>query len=220
MPINERHFQTELSNLKKHLLSVGKLALSELARSLDALNDRNPELAQQVRASDAVLDAREVKVEEACLRLLALHQPLAQDLRYITSAIKINALIERTGDTAVKIADRAIFLSERPPLPLELDIKSVGQRVLEMFDRALQSFVNLDELEANQVMDMDAEVDHAYRHYTIRLITCMEQHPDQVETGLQMTHLMRHLERAADRAVDIAHQVLYILSGDISRHED
>src|SRR5690606_11439155 len=101
----------------------------------------------------------EVRVEEECLRIIALHQPVAQDLRYVTSALKINQLIENTGDTAVRIANRAEFLALRPPLPIEVDAAGTGARVVEMFDRALQAFVNLDELAAHEVRDMDQAVD-------------------------------------------------------------
>jgi phosphate transport system protein len=216
----EVQVERELEHLKKNLLHVGKLALSELTRAMQAYADRNPELARQVIATDKVLDAREVKVEEECLRIMALHQPLAQDLRYVTSALKINQLIENTGDTAVRIAKRAEFLALRPPLPIDIDVIGPGDRVIEMLDLALQSFVDLDELKAREVIDMDQAVDNAYRNATSRLIELMEQHSDQVETALQTMNVMRHLERAADRAADIAEQVLYILTGDIARHTE
>ncbi|MBX3459922.1 MAG: phosphate signaling complex protein PhoU [Planctomycetes bacterium] len=220
MPAQAHHLARELENLKKNLLHVGKLALSELSRAMEAYNTRDVEMARSVAASDKDLDAKEVRVEEECLRIIALHQPVAQDLRYLTSALKINQLIENTGDTAVNIAKRAEFLAKRPPLPIEIDITGTGARVVEMFDRALQSFVNLDELAAHEVIDMDSAVDTVYRSATQRLIGVMEQHSNQVEAALQTMNLMRHLERAADRATDIAEQVLYILTGDIVRHSD
>lgn len=220
MPTHSHHLARELEQLKKNLLHVGKLALSELSRAMESYNTRDVPLAEGVAAADKDLDAKEVRVEEECLRIIALHQPVAQDLRYLTSALKINQLIENTGDTAVSIAKRAKFLATRPPLPIDVDVAATGARVVEMFDRALQAFVNLDELGAHEVIDMDAAVDTAYRHTTQRLITVMEQHSHQVETALQTMNLMRHLERAADRATDIANQVLYILTGDIVRHMD
>ncbi|MCC6464012.1 MAG: phosphate signaling complex protein PhoU [Planctomycetes bacterium] len=218
MPSQVSHLRRDMEALKKNLLFVGKLALTELSKALDAYVKRDVVLAQEVAEADRQLDAREVRVEEDCLRVIALNQPVAQDLRYLISAIKINGLIENTGDTAVQISRRAAFLATRPPLPVELDVAPVGKRVVEMFDRALQAFVNLDELEAHHVVDMDPEVDQAYRSMTNKLIGVMEQHSDMVETALQTMHLVRHLERGADRATDIAQQVLYILSGDIVRH--
>lgn len=220
MPNQLSHLRRDLENLKRNLLFVGKLALAELSKALEAYGKRDVNLAQEVADSDKLLDQREVRVEEECLRIIALNQPVAQDLRYLISAIKINGLIENTGDTAVQISRRAAFLATRPPLPLELDIQPTGARVITMFDQALQAFVNLDELEAHRVVDMDAEVDASYRANTNKLITVMEQHSDMVETALQTMHLVRHLERAADRATDIAQQVLYILSGDIVRHRN
>jgi phosphate transport system protein len=220
MPTPSHHLVRELEALKRNLLHVGKLALEELSKALEACRLRDPELAAEVAAADKVLDAREVRVEEECLRIIALHQPVAQDLRYVASALKINQLIENTGDTAVNIAKRAQFLASRPPLPVEVDVAGTGSRVVEMFDRALQSFVNLDAAAARQVIEMDNEVDNTYRHVTSKMIEVMERHSDQVEVALNTMHLVRHLERAADRATDIAEQVLYILSGDISRHTE
>lgn len=218
MPANGNHLARELETLKRSLLHVGKLALDELSRALESYRNRDASMANEVTAADKELDAKEVRVEEECLRIIALHQPVAQDLRYLASALKINQLIENTGDTAVNIAKRAQFLASRPPLPIEVDITGTGARVVAMFDGALRAFVGLDELAAHEVIEMDNEVDAAYRNATTKLIAIMEAHGDQVETALNTMHLMRHLERAADRATDIASQVLYILSGDIVRH--
>lgn len=218
MPTQVSHLRRDLESLKQNLLYVGKLALAELSKAVESYDKRDVNLAQEVADSDKLLDQREVRVEEECLRIIALNQPVAQDLRYLISAIKINGLIENTGDTAVQISRRAAFLATRPPLPIEIDIGPVGARVIEMFDHALKAFVNLDEFEAHQVIDMDADVDKAYRSNTNKLISLMEQHSNLVEVALQTMHLVRHMERAADRASDIAQQVLYILSGDIVRH--
>ena len=220
MPGHAHHMVRELETLKRNLLHVGKLALEELSKALESYRSRSVELASEVSAADKVLDAKEVRVEEECLRIIALHQPVAQDLRYVASALKINQLIETTGDTAVNIAKRSKFLATRPPLPIDVDIAGVGVRVVDMFDRALQAFVQLDELGAHEVIEMDNEVDAAYRNITSKMIEVMEQHSDQVEVALNTMHLVRHLERAADRASDIASQVLYILSGDIARHSE
>lgn len=220
MPAQANSLARGLEALKRNLLHVGKLALEELSKAIEAYRTRDIELAREVTQADKVLDAKEVRVEEECLRLIALHQPVAQDLRYLASALKINQLIENTGDTAVNIAKRVEFLSTRPPLPVEVNIPSTGTRVVEMFDRALQAFVQLDELGAHEVIDMDNAVDVAYRADTAKMIEVMEQHSDQVEVALNTMHLARHLERAADRASDIAEQVLYILTGDIVRHVD
>jgi phosphate transport system protein len=220
MPAQANSLARGLEALKRNLLLVGKLALEELSKALEAYRARSVEMAREVAQADKVLDAREVRVEEECLRLIALHQPVAQDLRYLASVLKINQLVENTGDTAVSIARRAEFLATRPPLAVSVNIAQTGARVVEMFDKALQSFVQLDELGAHEVIEMDNAVDVAYRTDTAKMIEVMEQHSDQVEVALNTMHLARHLERAADRAVDIAQQVLYILTGDIARHTD
>jgi phosphate transport system protein len=218
MPANANPVARELEALKRNLLHVGKLALDELSKALDAFRKRDANLALEVTAADKELDAREVRIEEECLRIIALYQPVAQDLRYVASALKINQLIENTGDTAVNIAKRASFLAARPPLAIELDITGTGDRVIAMFDGALRAFVQLDELGAHEVIEMDNEVDVVYRNATAKLISYMETHGSEVEIALNTMHLIRHLERAADRATDIASQVLYILTGDIVRH--
>lgn len=220
MPTRNSPLARELDQLKKNLLHVGKLALAELSKAVEAYTQRNVELAREVAPADKILDEKEVRVEEECLRIIALHQPVAMDLRYLTSVLKINQLIENTGDTAVRIALRAEFLATRPPLPIEIDIAGTGAHVIEMFDKALQAFVKLDEGAVQEVVDMDNFVDNAYHSVTARLIEVMEAHSNQVETALQTMNLIRHLERAADRATDIANQVLYILTGDIARHTD
>lgn len=220
MPAQAHLLARGLDTLKRNLLHVGKLALDELSKALESYLKRDIAMAREVAQADKILDAKEVRVEEECLRLIALHQPVAQDLRYLASALKINQLIENTGDTAVNIAKRAEFLATRPPLPVDTNIPTTGPRVIEMFDRALQAFVQLDELGAHEVIDMDNAVDVAYRADTAKMIEVMEQYSDQVEVALNTMHLARHLERAADRASDIAEQVLYILTGDIARHTD
>ncbi|MBZ0136210.1 MAG: phosphate signaling complex protein PhoU [Planctomycetes bacterium] len=220
MPAQANNLARGLEGLKRNLLHVGKLALEELTKALESYRARDIAMAREVAQTDKILDAKEVRVEEECLRIIALHQPVAQDLRYLASALKINQLIENTGDTAVNIARRAEYLATRPPLPVEVNIPTTGLRVIEMFDRALQAFVQLDELGAHEVIDMDNAVDVAYRADTAKMIEVMEQHSDQIEVALNTMHLARHLERAADRAADIAEQVLYILTGDIARHTD
>ncbi len=214
----ERHFTRELELLKRDMLSAGALALSALRKALTALAKRDIELANQVIEADRVLDDREMRVEEECLKLLALYQPVAGDLRFVASVIKINSMVERIGDVAGNIARRARYLAKRPPLAVDIDFVTVGNRVVDMLDKALQAFIELSGETSSEVLSMDAEVDTAYRRINKQLIEFMTYHPDRVEDGVQTMNLARHLERAADRATDIAHQVLYILNGVIHRH--
>ncbi len=209
----ERHFTRELELLKRDMLNTGALALAAIRKAITALTKRDPELAQQVIEADQPLHARELRVEEECLKLLALYQPVASDLRFVTSVIKINSTIERTGDVASNIARRVKYLAKRPPLNVDLDYEGIGKNVVEMLDKALQAFIELSSEKANVVLSMDAEVDDAYRRMNRQLIEFIKFHPDQVEDALQAMNLCRHLERAADRATDIAEQVIYIVSG-------
>ena len=211
----ERHFTRELELLKRDMLNTGALALAAIRKAITALTKRDPELAQQVIDADRPLHDRELRVEEECLKLLALYQPVASDLRFVTSVIKINSTIERTGDVAANIARRVKNLAKRPPLNVELDYETIGKNVVDMLDKALQSFVELSVDKAQEVLSMDTLVDQAYRKMNKKLIEFIKFHPDQVEDALQAMNLCRHLERAADRATDVAEQVIYIVSGKI-----
>lgn len=213
----ERHFNRELELLKRDMLNTGALALSAIRKAISALTKRDFELAQQVIDADRPLHDRELRVEEECLKLLALYQPVASDLRFITSVIKINSTIERTGDVATNIARRVKYLAKRPPLNVDLDYESIGKNVVDMLDKALQAFIELSVDKANEVLLMDTQVDQAYRKMNKQLIEFIRYHPDQVEDALQSMNLCRHLERAADRATDIAEQVIYIVTGRIQR---
>lgn len=218
MPMQGNQLQRDMEILKKSLAHVGNLALTELNKSIQALTTRDIELAREVNKIDDVLDASEVKLEQQCLSVLARHQPVAQDLRYLTSVLKINQLIENSGDTAKRIAKRAEYLAQRPPLQVEFDITTMAQRVVMMFDQSLRAFLALDRNVSRDVIDMDEEVDRKYRKYTDSLVAYIEANPEQTEESVQLMNIVRHLERAADRAVDIAEQVVYILTGDIIRH--
>jgi phosphate transport system protein len=211
----ERHFTRELEILKRDMLNTGSLALSAIRKAITALTKRDPELAQQVIDADKPLHVRELRVEEECLKLLALYQPVASDLRFITSVIKINSTIERTGDVAANIARRVKNLAKRPPLNVDLDYEGIGKNVVDMLDKALQSFIELSEEKAGEVLRMDELVDQAYRRMNKKLIEFIKLHADQVEDALQAMNLCRHLERAADRATDIAEQVIYIRTGSL-----
>lgn len=166
----ERHFTRELELLKRDMLNTGALALAAIRKAISALTRRDADLAQQVIEADRPLHDRELRVEEECLKLLALYQPVASDLRFITSVIKINSTIERTGDVAANIARRVRYLSKRPPLNIELDFEGIGRNVINMLDRALQAFIELSADKANELLDMDAEVDEAYRRMNKQLI--------------------------------------------------
>ncbi len=216
--MQQNQLQRDMEILKKNLAHVGKLALTELSKSIQALSDRNVNMSDEVEKIDSALDASEVKLEQLCLSVLARHQPVAQDLRYLTSVLKINQLIENTGDTAGRIAKRAEYLAQRPPLLVDFDINSMARRVVMMFDHSLKAFLGLDRGVSRDVIEMDEEVDRKYRKYTDALVAYIEANPEQTEEAVQLMNIVRHLERGADRAVDIAEQVVYILTGDIMRH--
>lgn len=218
MVMQQNQLQRDMEVLKKNLAHVGKLALTELRKSIQSLSDRNVDLTSEIDKIDDALDASEVKLEQLCLSVLARHQPVAQDLRYLTSILKINQLIENTGDTAGRIAKRAEYLAQRPPLLVDFDINSMAQRMVLMFDQSLKAFLGLDRGISRDVIEMDEEIDRKYRKYTDALVVYIGANPEQTEEAVELMNIVRHLERGADRAVDIAEQVVYILTGDIMRH--
>jgi len=157
-----KHLQRDLDELRKHLLEVGALVEEATNRAMTALTHRRTDLAAEVLAADDEIDVREVRIEEECLKILALHQPVAADLRFVIAALKVNNDLERMGDQAVNIAERAIYLAERPPLDVPLNIERMAEVVSKMVRVSLDAVVNLGVALARSVGTMDDEVDQIH----------------------------------------------------------
>ncbi len=216
MPI---HLTRDLNKLKQALLGVGALVEEAINRSLRALKERRPELARLVMEGDAIIDQREVEVEEECLKILALHQPVANDLRFIITALKVNNDLERMGDLAVNIAERTAYLATHEPLTLEVDVTEMADAVREMARMALNALIEQDVQLAREVLERDDAVDDMNRQMFKVLQARMAAEPATMERGLHLLSVSRYLERIADLATNIAEDIVFLVEGELIRHQ-
>lgn len=212
------HLMRELDKLKRLIVELSALVEENQQQALRALERRDAALARHVMEKDAAVDQAEVEVEEECLKILALYQPVAVDLRFIVAVLKINSDLERIGDLAVNMAERAVALAELPPPDVPLDFGGMADKASRMVRNALDSLVNLDLDLARTVREADDEVDEMNREMYVRIRAALAKHPDHAESLLHLLSSSRHLERIADHATNIAEDVMYMIEGDIVRH--
>jgi phosphate transport system protein len=213
-----KHLQRDLDNLQRDLLALASSVEEAIHKSIQSLQQRHTAIARQVIDGDSIIDAEENHVEEECLKLLALHQPVAIDLRRIASCLKINTELERMADLAEDIAERALHLSKLPPIPVPSKLQRMTDLTTSMVRQSLDAFVNLDARLARIVCRLDDEVDRYNSAIIDEIITTMRQAPEMVEPGLSFFSATRHLERIADHATNIAEDVVYLVEGEIIRH--
>jgi len=213
------HLFREIENLKREILTLGAMAETALREAVAAIDNRDEDAAQTVIANDTKLDDMEVQIEEDCLKTLALHQPVATDLRFIVAVLKINSDLERVGDLAVNVAERAAFLATQPPLEASLDLTTMAAKAQEMLKKSLDALVQLNAQMAYEVLAADDEVDAMNRRMFPTIQEQIVAHPDQTESLLHMLSASRHIERIADHATNIAKAVIYMTEGDIVRHK-
>jgi phosphate transport system protein len=211
-------FHQELEALKDSLLELADLAKKALDRSITSFWDRNPDLARQVIAGDGAVNDLEVAIDSECIRLVALYQPVAVDLRTIMAVDHIIAEIERIGDLAVDMAEEALELARSAPAPLHPEILTMTRKTREMVAQSLEAFINRDVLLARVVCREDDEVDGLDRSITQELLENMLAHQEVVPTDQSQINIVRHLERVGDHATNIAEQVIYMVEGENVRH--
>ena len=214
----ERHFDEELKELKGKLLQMASLAEESIARSVKALVERDKKLAEEVIDSDEAINLLEIEIDEISLRLLALRQPIATDLRFITSALKIITDLERIGDLSVNIAQRALDLMEQPLLKPLIDIPRMAQLAQKMVKDSLDAFVNRDAELARDVCRRDDEVDQLNHQIFRELLTYMIQDTKAISRSVDLILVGRHLERIADHATNIGEDVVYLVKGKTIKH--
>jgi phosphate transport system protein len=183
-----------------------------------AIEDNDAILAQRIIKSDYEIDEMEVDIEEECLKVLALHQPVAIDLRFIIAVIKINNDLERIGDQAVNIAERVWVTAKREQLERFFDYSTMGEKAQNMLKMSLDALVNMDYDQAYSVVRMDDEVDEIKQQAYDRVKRAMGEHPDKLGYLINLLLISRHLERLADHATNIAEEVIYLIEGEIVRH--
>ncbi|HEY2838218.1 MAG TPA: phosphate signaling complex protein PhoU [Pirellulales bacterium] len=213
-----KHLQRQIEALKQKILSVGTLVEDAIAKAISALVNRNGDLAREVIDSDNEIDRMEVDVEEECLKVLALYQPVAADLRFVVAVLKINNDLERMGDLARNIAKRVAYLASHERIDLPTEFRGMAGKAQGMVKRSLDALVNSDTLLARQIRDEDDEVDRLQRVIRDRIETQMRQSPEKLELLMRLMSVSRHLERLADMATNVAEDVIYMVEGDIVRH--
>ncbi|TAJ07369.1 MAG: phosphate signaling complex protein PhoU [Nitrospirae bacterium] len=213
-----RHFDDELTDLKDKLLRMGKLVEDQIQQALRALTERDSELARRVIDNDRRVNALDVEMDEDCLRLLALHQPTARDLRFITTAMKIATELERMSDLAENICERAIELNEEPQLKPYIDIPLMANWALRMVKNSLNAFVDYHAPLARQVCVDDDYVDNLTEQLFRELLSFMIEDPQTISRAIRLTFIGKYIERIADHATNVAELVVYMVEGKIIRH--
>lgn len=211
-------FDQELKELKENLLYEGSLVEKAIDEALRALLERDSELARQVISNDDTLNAKEVELDEFCLKLLALRQPAAKDLRFITTAIKINYDLERIGDLAVNICERVLELNQEPQLKPYIDLPKMAKIAQTMVKESLDAFVREDVDLAIKVAKDDELVDQLLDQIFRELLTYMMEDPRTITRATRLIFISKYLERIADHAVNIAELVIFMVKGKIIRH--
>lgn len=213
-----QHIHKAIDQLKGRLLQLGTHVEESLRDAVDALNQRNAEKAKLVIDNDNVIDDLEVELEEECLKILALHQPVAVDLRFIVACLKINNDLERVGDLAVNVAERAVYVAQHPKVEVNLDFQTMASKTQWMLKRSLDSLVQRDLDLAQKVCLADDEVDDINREMYTQVQAGLRKYPDQMDVLIHLLSTSRHLERIADLATNIAEDVIYMIAGEIVRH--
>lgn len=212
------HLLRDLDNLQRDLLALAGLVEEAIHKATRALQGRDAELAREVIAGDSQIDQEDNHLHEECLKILALHQPVARDLRRIVSVMMITTDLERMGDLAEEIAERALSLVGCPNLAVPEKLQRMSDLSTMMVRQALDAFVNVNQDQAERVLRMDDEVDRYNNELIQELIAVMQVRPEVIEGGLSLFSATRHLERIADHATNIAEDVIYLISGDLIRH--
>jgi len=218
MEHTSRQYEKELHDLGDKILFLGGTVEEMIARAMQSLVDRDSDLARRVIEMDRTVDSGELDVDHMSLNLLALRQPAAFDLRFITTALKIVTDLERIGDLAVNIAERALELNQEPPLKPYIDIPHMAREVSDMVHRALDSFVKRDAAEARAVLSADDAVDALNVQLFRELLTYMIEEPKNVTRALRITFIAKYLERIGDHATNIAQMVIFMSEGRDVRH--
>ena len=216
--MQQRHFHDELDALKQTLLAMGALVEDQIRRVMHALLERDDALAREVIERDQRVNAYDVEIDEKCVELLALHQPAAGDLRVIMTAIKIVTDLERIGDQAVNISQRALELHTEPQLKPYVDLPRMAEKAQRMVKESLDAFVNRDTELARRVCAADAEVDGLKEQVFRELLTYMMQDPRTIPRAMRLILISRFMERIADHATNIAEMVIYMVEGKLVRH--
>lgn len=218
-PHTSIQYERELQEIKENLIYMGALVEQVIERGIRALIERDSELARQVIAEDDKIDKLDVEIEEKCIKLLALRQPAAIDLRFITTAIKINGHLERIGDMAVNIAEKVLILNQEPPLKPYIDIPRMAEISRGMIKESLDALVTENVDLANKVRQDDEMVDNLNDQIFRELLTFMMEDHRNIHRAMIVSQVSKNIERISDHAKGIADMVVYLITGKSVRHE-
>lgn len=215
-----RQYEVELRAVRADLLKMGGLVEDQIAQAMEALVDRDTAKARETIARDAEVNRMDVEIDERCVQLLALHQPAASDLRFITTGLKITTDLERIGDNAVNLCERALELNEEPQLKPYLDLPRMAELAQSMVKDSLDAFVRDDTVLAEDVIGRDDEVDRLNYQIYRELLSYMAEDPKTIARATRLLFVSKYLERIADHATNIAEMVVFMVKGRTIRHMD
>lgn len=213
------HLFRDMEELRRELLSMGGLVEEAINKSITALVGRDANLVNEVLEGEEVIDRKEVDIAESCLKLLALHQPVASDLRFVVACMMVNNDLERMADLAANIADRVDFLIGNAPITMPEDLIEMTARIQRMVKDSLDSLVNEDADLARSVIQRDDEVDETHRQMYRTMQDHIRQNPDTIDEAVHVLSVSRQLERIADGSTNIAEEVVFMVEGQIIRHQ-
>ncbi|MBI5198141.1 MAG: phosphate signaling complex protein PhoU [Nitrospirae bacterium] len=214
----QRHFDEELTALKEKILKMGALVEQQIEDAIKALVNRDSDLAQQVIVNDHAVNALDVEIDEECHKLIALHQPMARDLRFLTTAMKIASELERMSDLSENICERTIELNQEPQLKPYIDIPRMAQWSQRMVKESLDAFVNQNSTLARKVCADDDFIDGLIKQIFRELLSYMIEDPTTITRAIRISFVSKYIERIADHATNVAELVVYTVEGKIIRH--
>lgn len=215
-----RHFHNEIEKLKRKILNLAARVEKHLQMAVESVTENDMKLADEVVNLDAQIDAQEVEVEEDCLKILALHQPVAADLRYVIAVLKINNDLERIADMAVNIAKRSKTLARKPNIQIPIDIQQMLEISVQMVQDSVDALVSSDTQKARQVILDDDQVDQRHKQAFNTIMEQIKSSPEMTKYYISIINVSRNLERISDHATNIAEDVIYMIEGEIVRHQD
>ena len=212
------HLTNAIEALKSNLLHLASLTEEQLERALVSLEEGNIAFAEEVVEDDNILDQKEVDIEEECLKILALYQPVAFDLRFVVAVLKINNDLERIGDLAAGIAERAVDLIKGNALQAGFDFRQMSRQVVTMLQNAIDALIKLNTTQAISVLQADSEVDRLHHENMKRVVESLLNNPSKAQSTVNYLVISRNLERIADQTTNIAEDIVYLVDGKIIRH--
>ena len=211
-------YEEDLRAVRGGLLKMGGLVERQISEAMESLVNRDTPKAREVIARDAEVNRMDVETDEACIKLLALHQPAARDLRFITTGLKITTDLERIGDNAVNICERVLELNEEPQLKPFIDIPLMARRAQQMVRGALDAFVQRDPIAARAVIEMDDELDSRMEQVFRELLSFMMEDPRTTTRALRLMFVAKYFERMGDQATNIGEQIVFMAEGRVIKH--